>query len=353
MIEANPSSASTAAVTQHILSILPGENRTALCSSVLPALLDSIASIATSLRASHHVVLAGGTNAFGDDQLNVDVTAEHIVRAALAGCPSVATASSEEDPVERATTTPVAPVVPAITAAPAINEPAQEVYTVAFDPLDGSSIIAPNWTVGTIVGIWDGATALRKRPADGQIAAVLGIYGPRTSALVALRIPGAAATPQCCLELGLAETGCWEVVRPAVRLAPLSSVTTRYFAPANARAAAEDERYRDLILRYITDKYALRYSGGLVPDVMHMLVKGHGIYLSPVTAASTAKLRRLYELCPIALILECAGGTAVDAADFRAVLDVPVESTDERVGLVCGTAEEVAKAVSQLSQTAA
>ena len=51
--------------------------------------------------------------------------------------------------------------------------------------------------------------------------------------------------------------------------------------------------------------------------------------------------RRLFELCPVALVVECAGGRAVEPADGDDVLSRPVESCDERGGLICGNAEEV------------
>ncbi|CAK7232942.1 hypothetical protein SBRCBS47491_008439 [Sporothrix bragantina] len=335
-------SLATADITKHLQSVLPPTGREALATSVLPALLNSIASIAVALRAAHHVALAGGTNAFGDDQLNVDVASENLVREALARCPTVATASSEEDPVERSVSS--------------VSPSSSEVYTVGFDPLDGSSIIAPNWTVGTIAGVWDGATAIGSRPADAQVAAVLGVYGPRTTAIVALRVPG--QQQPVCMELGYTESsqekgdGHWDIVHANVSLVTSTPPKTRYFAPANARAAAEDSNYRDLVLHYITSKYTLRYSGGLVPDLVHMFTKKHGIYLSPVTAASKAKLRRLYELCPVALVMECAGGKALDAATGASVLDTPLAHTDERGGLICGTAEEVDKAVEWLGREA-
>lgn len=322
-----------ATLASHLESVLQSQNRAALCNSVLPALLDCIADIANALRQSHHVSLAGTANAFGDGQLNVDLSAEKLVRAALAKCPSVLTASSEEDPVERSAHSHDE-------GQPSSEQ--SEQYTVAFDPLDGSSIIAPNWTVGTIIGIWDGASALHQRPSEKQIAAVLGVYGPRTTAIVAVRLPGAEPV---CLEIGIGEGAGTqgyrhEVLRPKVRLAE-PPFKTRYFAPANLRAAAEDEAYMRLIMHYVKEKYTLRYSGGLVPDVVHALVKGHGIYVSPVTAVSKAKLRRLYELCPVALIIECAGGRAIDPADGEDILKRPLEGCDDRAGLICGNADDV------------
>ncbi|OAA37857.1 sedoheptulose-1,7-bisphosphatase [Metarhizium rileyi] len=310
----------------------------ALRQSLIPTLLGSIAKIGQALRSSHHVSLAGTANAFGDDQLNVDVTAENMIRAALAQCPSVVTASSEEDPVER-------PVHDDDDDEPKPG-PTGEQYTVAFDPLDGSSIIAPNWSVGTIVGIWAGRSALSQPPSEAQVAAILGVYGPRTTAIVAMRVPGAEPV---CFEMGLSDEGmlAHEMIRHSVRLAS-PPFRTRYFAPANLRAAADDEAYMKLVTHFVRSKYTLRYSGGLVPDVVHALVKGHGVYLSPVTPQSRAKLRRLYELLPVALVLECAGGKAVDSSSGRDILSDAVVQPDERGGLICGNAEDVELAKREL-----
>ncbi|KAH9870094.1 hypothetical protein J1614_007016 [Plenodomus biglobosus] len=303
---------------------------TQLRTSVLPSLLQSIGEIASTLRSSPTVSQVGTANAFGDDQLNVDVLAESHLRNAISATPSIVTASSEEDPVERSK--------------PQLDGKNGEVYTLAFDPLDGSSIIAPNWSVGAILGLWTGPSALNVSPETCQIASILGVFGPRTTAIVALRIPGAVGPT--CFEVGFsplkANNGLYalDVVRENVQLhAP--PFETRYFAPANMRAAAEDERYSELISRFIQDRYTLRYSGGLVPDVVHALVKGHGVYVSPVTQKSKAKLRRLYELAPVALVVECAGGLAIDAATGERILGREVRDTDERGGLVCGNKEEV------------
>lgn len=95
-----------------------------------------------------------------------------------------------------------------------------------------------------------------------------------------------------------------------------------------------------LIRHYMDHKYTLRYSGGLVPDVVHALAKGHSVYVSPVTPASGAKLRRLYELCPVALVVECAGGKAVDPASGQRILFQPVESATTEPAW-SSTAEEV------------
>ncbi|CRK39174.1 hypothetical protein BN1723_000710, partial [Verticillium longisporum] len=317
----------TPELTSYLEAVLPSDSRAALRTSLLPSLIDAIHAISKTLQVSHHVALVGTANAFGDDQLNVDVSCENLLREALARCPSVSTASSEEDPVE----TPVHTGVPA-------PGPDAEQYTVAFDPLDGSSIIAPNWSVGTILSIWDGPTALNQDPATRQVASVLGVYGPRATAIVALRIPGSTPT---CFEVAVQPAGtAHSLLRKDIRLAA-PPFKTRCFAPANLRSAAEDEKYMSLITRFITEKWTLRYCGGLVPDVVHVLVQGQGVYVMPVGGTSKPKLRRLYELCPIALVLETVGGKAVDPVDGRGILETEVKDCDERGGLIFGNVEEV------------
>ncbi|KUI66876.1 Sedoheptulose-1,7-bisphosphatase, chloroplastic [Cytospora mali] len=349
-MSSQPSEKGLVSLTSHLQALAPSDgSRKELFTSVIPAVIDAVGDIAKALQKAHHVALAGTANTFGDDQLNVDVAAENILRGTFAAkCPSVVTASSEEDPIEK----PVHSSSSSSSSSSSTQkhrDQGPEAYTIAFDPLDGSSIIAPNWTVGTILGVWDGATAVGQHAETRQVVSVLGVYGPRTTAVVAVRVPGSAAGPVC-FEVGLRGRGGAddaEVLRPEVRLAA-APFKTRYFAPANLRAAGQDERYMALVGRYIREGYTLRYSGGLVPDVVHALVKGHGVYVSPVTGTSKAKLRRLFELFPVALILECAGGKAVDPTDGRRILDVVLESTDERAGLVCGTAEEVDAVVKAL-----
>ena len=324
----------TSDLSSHLQSLFPSPSHSSLRSSVIPTLLQTISSISVALRNSSTVSQIGTANAFGDDQLNVDVIAEDIIRAAISKCDSIVTASSEEDPVERSISN---------------SEGVSEKYTIAFDPLDGSSIIAPNWTVGTIIGIWEGDTALNRGP-EKQLVAILGVYGPRTTAVVAMRIPG---SEDACFEVAFGDSSSdpnqtiIKVVRSDIHLQP-PPFKTRYFAPANLRSAAEEPKYMALITRFVNEKYTLRYSGGLVPDIVHALVKGHGVYVSPVTGVSKAKLRRLYELAPIGLVVECAGGLAVDATSGKRVLESEIADTDERGGLICGTKEDVEEVVKAL-----
>lgn len=315
----------------------PSPTLHALSTSLLPHLLSAISQIGATLRASHHVSLVGSANSFGDDQLNVDVSTENLMRAALAKCPLVVSASSEEDPEERK-----------VHEAEPSAASSDERFSVAFDPLDGSSIIGANWTVGTIVGVWKGETALGKNPRE-QICSVLGVHGPRTTVIVAIREADAtqdAAAAGICFELGLDDNNKIELLNPNIKLSA-PPYKTRYFAPANLRFAADSPSYAALISSFINKKYTLRYCGGLVPDLGHILVKGHGVYVNPVAAASKAKLRKLYELLPVALVVECAGGKAVDE-DGKDVLEKAVQGCDERGGIVFGNTDEVEEVVKVL-----
>ncbi|KAI1176448.1 sedoheptulose-1,7-bisphosphatase [Nemania sp. FL0916] len=345
-----------------LLGDATGSAYPSLTTSVLPSLLRAIARTAGSLRGAQRVESAGSDNVFGDAQLNVDVLAEGHFREEIAGCGAIVAASSEEDPVETSSSSArksksgkEGEDEGGKREGGEKEEDEEDVYAIAFDPLDGSSIIAPNWAVGSIVGIWAGKTAINQDPRKRQIAAILAVHGPRTTAVIAVRVPG-REDQAVCVEVHIDPENPDAdaiVVRPALRLEDVTTtgtgaggveggkVRTRYFAPANLRSAAEDPRYMSLITRFITQRYTLRYSGGLVPDIIHALVKGHGVYVSPVTERSTAKLRRAFELLPVALVVECAGGRAVDPVTGRDVLDTMLRGLDEKGGLVCGNRGEV------------
>ena len=90
---------------------------------------------------------------------------------------------------------------------------------------------------------------------------------------------------------------------------------TKLFAPANLRAVNEHAPYKKLVDYWISNKYTLRYSilkliinnnnsytGGMVPDIYQIFIKGSGIFANPVTKESPAKLRYLYEVAPLAFL---------------------------------------------------
>ena len=104
-------------------------------------------------------------NEFGDEQLAIDILANNVIFSNLKSCGAVATASSEETPTE--------------------DPMGGSGYSVAFDPLDGSSIIDTNFAVGTIWGTWEG-DRLTGVSGRGIRAAGIAVYGPRTTITLAI-----------------------------------------------------------------------------------------------------------------------------------------------------------------------
>ena len=255
--------------------------------------------------------------------MHLDVVTNEEAFEELRACGLVATASSEETPEE------------------VDLGGGENGFSVAFDPLDGSSIIDANFSVGSIFGIWPGK-GLLGRTGREQAAAVLAIYGPRTTLVVAL--PQADGGKGQSAQLVL-HGEAWECVHDKVAVAPAGKV----FAPGNLRATSDNAAYKRLVDFWIAERYTLRYSGGLVPDVYHVLIKGKGVVTNVVSAGAKAKLRLLYEAAPIALVVECAGGASCVAPGPNgehpepiSLLDVPISALEFKCGVAYGSTEEVA-----------
>lgn len=174
------------------------------------------------------------------------------------------------------------------------------VLQVAFDPLDGSSIFSANFAVGSIFGIWPGSTPLGQTGRH-QAAAAYSIYGPRTLLVVAVPTAAAAAGGSCSalngqqqqegqplqqpscsgqqqqqhpsqqfdvLEFALSEGKGWKLRQVFNKLGNVKNI-----APANIKAAKDNAVYEQLVLTWINKGCKLRYSGGMVPDVHHLIQK--------------------------------------------------------------------------------
>lgn len=267
---------------------------------------------------------AGSINTSGDHQLHIDLETDAAIFRHLKASGCVHVAASEENPSE-------------------INcggiGPG---FSVAFDPLDGSSIVDANFAVGTIIGIWPGA-GLLNRTGNEQVASLIAVYGPRVTIVLAINGIATISGEKRCIELTMTPRQ-WIISNHSMRIAP----KCKTFAPGNLRASDGNTNYRNLINFWIEQSYTLRYSGGLVPDVYHILVKGQGVFSNASSSAAKAKLRLLFECAPIALIIEAAGGsTCVAACEAMesvlpvSLLDVPVAYLDKRVGCCLGSTEEV------------
>ncbi|KAL0539497.1 hypothetical protein IC582_023711 [Cucumis melo] len=255
----------------------------------------------------------GGTacvNSFGDEQLAVDMLADKLLFEALRYSHFCKYACSEEVPELQD-----------------MGGPVEGGFSVAFDPLDGSSIVDTNFSVGTIFGVWPGDKLTGVKGSD-QVAAAMGVYGPRTTYVLALKdFPGTH-------EFLLLDEGKWQHVKETTEIGE-----GKLFSPGNLRATFDNPDYDKLINYYVKEKYTLRYTGGMVPDVNQIIVKEKGIFTNVTSPSTKAKLRLLFEVAPLGFLVEKAGGYSSDGR--RSVLDKVIENLDERTQVAYGSKEEI------------
>uniref|UniRef100_A0A7S2FDL5 Fructose-bisphosphatase n=2 Tax=Pycnococcus provasolii TaxID=41880 RepID=A0A7S2FDL5_9CHLO len=293
--------------------------------TLIVEMLDAIADITEALRSAL-VTVEGSSNTFGDAQLSVDVIADEIMWNKCRESSTVAFGASEEEPE-------VKPCNP------------NGEYTVCWDPLDGSSIVDNNWAVGTMIGVWgsksgSGDDGLIGATGRDQVTSLIALYGPRTTVLVGLDDGvyefSYGCTPDGC-QLADGTFAPWICSRSQITI----SEECKIFAPANLRATKEVEGYKKLVDYYMQEKYTLRYSGGLVPDVYQQFTKQQGVFSNPTSDSSPAKLRLAFEAAPFGLLVEKAGGKTSDGVTGGSVLDVQINQVDQRTALCIGSSKEV------------
>lgn len=256
--------------------------------------------------------VAGTSNLYGEEQLALDVLSDRILRKRLVKCGVVCNIASEEmDEIYQ------------------VTSESDGLYSVAYDPLDGSSLVDVNLAVGTIVGIYAGCDLLQE--GRKQVAALYILYGPRVSLVYSVGNGVYEFTMNHLMEFTL--------TRENVRMQPSGNI----YAPGGLRNkySEGDEKF----IRYLENKGAkLRYSGGFVPDINQVLMKGKGIFMYPALNDSpNGKLRVLFELNPMAFIIEQAGGAATNG--LIPILDLKPESLDQRAPIYIGCVEDVQKAM--------
>jgi fructose-1,6-bisphosphatase len=120
------------------------------------------------------------------------------------------------------------------------------------------------------------------------------------------------------------------------------------YAPGNLRAVVDTPNYRKMMNMWLDEGHTLRYSGGMVPDIHHMLIKGAGIF-SNIGGSKypQGKLRLLFECGPFAYIMEQAGGAA--STGTMPVMDVKITDLDQRTPIILGAKKEVKRVSEVLS----
>lgn len=261
--------------------------------------------------------LAGSSNQYGEKQLKLDVLSNDIIKEELCESRLVAAFASEEE-AELDALTPDAP------------------FTVVFDPLDGSSLLDANLAIGSIFGVYEGSTLIGKKPRE-QVAALYLVYGPRTVLVYSIG-KGSHA-------FHLNEVG--EFVLLQSNLTMKDEVKT--YAPGNLRAVADTPSYRKMMNLWLDEAHTLRYSGGMVPDIHHMLIKGAGIFTNiGGSKYPKGKLRLTFECGPFAYIMENAGGASSDGT--QSILDVVIEDVDQRTPIIIGAKSEVKRVATVLKE---
>ncbi len=252
--------------------------------------------------------VAGTSNLYGEEQLALDVLADRILRKRLDHSRVVANMMSEE----------MDEIIP-------ISPDCDGKYSVAFDPLDGSSLVDVNLAVGTIVSIYEGCDLLQT--GRNQAAAIYILYGPRTTLVYSV---GKGVH-----EFGMNNLMEYTLLRENIQLEPEGNL----YSPGGMR-----NLYTPGVESFVSTLekrgVKLRYSGGFVPDINQVLLKGKGIFFYPhLQNKPKGKLRLLFELNPMAFLIEQAGGAASNG--FMPILDLQPEEIHERSPVFIGCKKDV------------
>ncbi len=212
-------------------------------------------------------------NSSGETQLQLDIKCDMIIEEEFSYVASIHTIASEEKEKEVL-----------------LHENGK--YFIAYDPLDGSSLIDVNLSVGSIFGIYENGFG-----AKNMVASCYVVFGPRVEMVFAHNKA----------KLHLLQGKEFEFVKE-IRLTEKGKLN----APGGTQQNWKPY-HKELVDSLFTEGYRLRYSGGMVPDLHQILLKGGGLFSYPATSDKPdGKLRKLFEVFPFAFVFKTAGGEAID-----------------------------------------
>jgi len=275
--------------------------------------------------------MSGKTNIQGEKVQKLDEFANNTIKKRMARCGYLCVMTSEEED----------DIIP-------VEEGYEGKYTLAFDPLDGSTNIDVNVNIGTIFSVHRRRSSggqgskedLLQRGTD-QVAAGYILYGSSTMMVFTTGegVQGFTLDPS---------VGEFYLSHPDIRTPQRSKYLSvnegnRNYWPENVR------RYIDSLKEKDKEKgrpYSCRYIGSLVADFHRNLISG-GIFIYPRDSKNPkkpyGKLRLLYEAAPLAMLIEQAGGRAI-TDDGINILDITSDSLHQRVPLIIGSKLDVDEA---------
>jgi len=231
-------------------------------------------------------------NSSGEEQLKLDVKSDYIIEEAFKSVSLVKDLISEEKEG-------------------LLHLHDEGKYTICYDPLDGSSLADVNLSVGSIFGIYEG-----EPKGENLVASAYVVYGPRIEIIRAAK--GEKPMHYRALD------GYFNLVCKEISLNKKGKLN----APGGTQQnwAGYHKQFVDALF---SEGYRLRYSGGMVPDLHQIILKGGGIFSYPGTSDKPeGKLRQLFEVIPFAFIYEQAGGQAIDDKGKRLMELVPAHPHD-------------------------
>ncbi len=278
----------------------------------------------------------GATNVQGEEQMKLDVFANETLINILKNCTECAGIASEENDDHMSYEDTFS-----------FNSK----YVVLFDPLDGSSNIDVNASIGTIFAIYRRVSELGKpctvedflQPGNRQVAAGYIIYGSSTMMVYATKLGVNGFT----LEPSIGE---FCLSHPNMKCPENGKIyslnqgnTVKYDAGMNA--------YLNYCMESNKEEgrpYTQRYIGSMVADMHRTLIKG-GIFIYPGDKSNpNGKLRLQYECNPMAFIVEAAGGRALSGKGN--IMDIQPEELHQRTPVFIGSRNMVDKAMEFIQQ---
>ncbi|PHO08865.1 class 1 fructose-bisphosphatase [Malaciobacter canalis] len=250
-------------------------------------------------------------NSTGDTQLKLDIASDEIIEAIFkdVSCIKAIVSEEQEEIIS-------------------LNENGK--YLIAYDPLDGSSLVDVNLSVGSIFGIYENDFT-----GNNLVAAAYVVYGPRVELVIATD-----------------DVKMYRLINNEFKF--MQELKLNEKGKLNAPGSTQNcwaPFHKKMIDEIFEDGYRLRYSGGMVPDLHQILLKGGGLFSYPgTTDRPKGKLRQLFEVFPFAYIYEKANGQAIDG--FKRALEVETTHIHDTTPCFFGSNEEIKKVLKVYKENA-